>query len=371
MRKDKLYFLTFISISVIFIIIASISTRYFIKLSANQLIELQLKSSERESKEISQLLFYQFEEGLDKKNIIHNLQLTIQNKNEEISFISVFDWSGIQVCHPDITKIGQEINSDQSLLNFLKEDSYSSDHLYDLLTLPEATVKNSIEINSEIIYTQPINNSDLIVASNINLDLLRKEITKLERSFYLIFILMGILIIGSSFFAVRTIGSYYEKPLELKNSSLNTELINLSKLNTDLTAYQQKLIKNNTEHIQAETMESLADSNKKRLLTYIRNELVPIHINKIAYIYTENTITYVISNTGTKSTLNLSLDDLGNKLEPSLFFRANRQFIISISSINKIIKYGNNQLKILVKDTDAEIIISKNKAAEFRLWLDI
>ena len=367
MRKDKLYFLTFISISVIFLIIASISGSYFIKISANQLIEMQLKSSERESKEISQLLSYQLEQGMDKQNVINNLQHTVQNTKKETSFISVFDWSGKEICHPDITKVGLEVNSDQSLMNYLKEDN-SPSYLYNLITFQKKLTKKTNEINSEIIYIQPVHNSDLIVASNINLELLGLEIQKLKKSFYLIFVLMGILIILASFFAVRTIGSYYEKPLELKNNNLESELINLSKLNADLVSYQQKLGKNIEEQAKVETT---TDSNKKRLLTYVRNELVPIHINKIAYIYTENTITYVTTYTGKKSTINLSLDDLFDNLDASLFFRANRQFIISISSIDKIIKYGNSQLKILVQDPNMEIVISKNKAAEFRQWLNI
>jgi len=113
------------------------------------------------------------------------------------------------------------------------------------------------------------------------------------------------------------------------------------------------------------------DSSKIRILTYIRNELVPIDINQIAYIHTENTITYVVGSDGKKSTTNDSLDDLMSSLDASLFFRANRQFIISIESIDKIIKYGNSQLKIVVKKEEVEIIISKNKAAEFRQWLNI
>ncbi|MFT7443048.1 MAG: DNA-binding LytR/AlgR family response regulator, partial [Maribacter sp.] len=109
-----------------------------------------------------------------------------------------------------------------------------------------------------------------------------------------------------------------------------------------------------------------------RILTYMRNELVPISIEEIAYIYTENTITYVVCFDGKKSTTNMSLDDFFTNLNTALFFRANRQFIISINAIDKIIKYGKSQLKILLQsNTSEEIIISKNKAAEFKHWLNM
>lgn len=361
MRKDKLYFLTFISIAVIFLMIASVAVKYFVKVSANQLIELQLESSKRESNEISKLIYNQIALGIDKDKVTNNVQQAIKGIRDEVSYVTVFDWSGKEVCHPDVTQIGQKVNSNQSLLNSLKEDDSSID-LYDLLI----STKENGKYGSEIIHISAVSNSDLIVAAYISLDRLGMEVSKLKMSFYTIFILMGVLIILASFFAVRMIGSYYEKQLELKNSNLESELLNLSKLNSDLLTYQQKVLKEKPkEKISVET-------SKKRLLTHIRNELVTIDTDKIAFIYTENTITFVVPFNGKKSTTNASLDDLMASLDTSLFFRANRQFIISITSIDKIIKYGNSQLKILVKEgDDVEIIISKNKAAEFRQWLNI
>lgn len=362
MRKDKLYFLTFISISIIFLMIASVSIKYFVKVSANQLIELQLKSSVRECKEVSKLIYYQLESGLDKVKVSESVQQAIQEGKNQTSFVSVFDWSGKQVAHPDITQVGEKVNSNQSLLNSLKEED-SADHLYDLLMLQKETG------NAEVVHISPVKNSDLIVAAYISLDKLSVEISELKKSFFTIFILMGTLIILSSFFAVRMIGSYYEKQLELKNSNLENELVSLSKLNADLVDYQQKIVED--KHDELPKVETNSDTSKKRILTHIRNELVPIDVDKVAYVFTENTITYVVSSNGKKSTTNASLDDLFNNLDTSLFFRANRQFIISITSIHKIIKYGNSQLKIVVDDADVEIIISKNKAAEFRQWLNI
>ncbi|WP_299436769.1 LytTR family DNA-binding domain-containing protein [uncultured Aquimarina sp.] len=372
MRKDRLYFLTFISISVIFLIIASFGVKYFIKVSANQLIEIQLESSKREANEIAKLIHYQIIDGTDKQKIISNVQDVIENTHNQASFICLFDWSGKEVCHPDITKVGQKVNSDQSLLKSLNEEN-SSDKLYYLLLKQkkESDTIPGINTESEIVYISPVKDSDLIVAAHINLNKISVQIRKLKTSFYTIFALMGGLIILSSFFAVRIIGSYYEKQLEQKNISLESELLNLSKLNTDLIAYQQKVVENIEEESLESMVESSKESGKKRILTYIRNELVPVPINNISYIYTENTITYIVCFDGKKSTSNDSLDDLLLNLDTSLFFRANRQFIISITAIAKIIKYGNSQLKILIRDSDVEIIISKNKAAEFRQWLNI
>jgi DNA-binding LytR/AlgR family response regulator len=366
MRKDNLYFFTFFSIAIVYLIIASFGVKYFVKASANQLISVQLESSKREANEIAKLIYYQIKNKTEKSIIIDNIQNTIKNTNDNSWFICVFDWSGKEICHPDITKVGQKVSSNETLLSSLKEEK-NADRLYELLFENfENTQKENNRNKSEIIHIAPVENSDLIVAAHANIDRVSSQIKKLKTNFYIIFSIMGVLIILISFLAVRVIGSHYEKKLELKNTNLETELINLSKLNTDLIDYKERLVE------KKETVDDTIETGKKRILTYMRNELVPIPIDEISYINTENTITYVVVTDGKKSTTNLSLDDIYSDLDATLFFRANRQFIISITAIEKIIKYGNSQLKIVLQsNTNVEIIISKNKAAEFKQWLNI
>ena len=224
-------------------------------------------------------------------------------------------------------------------------------------------------LESEVIFITPLQNTDWIVAANVNVSKVTSQVNNLKYNFYIIFTIMGVLIILLSFLAVRFIGSRYEKQLEVKNSDLASEVINLSKLNADLVTYKKEVV-NKPDTI--EDAEVSSDINKKRILTYIRNELVPINIEDISHIYTENTITYVVCFNGKKSTTNASLDDVYTNLDSLLFFRANRQFIIGIKAIDKIIKYGNSQLKIVLQsNAEVEIIISKNKAAEFKQWLNV
>ena len=365
MKKDKLYFLTFLSIAAIFLLIAMIASQYFIKVSANQLIEVQVESSKREANEVAKLIDFQLSAAIGKDEIVKNIQDIIQNSNTDSWFISVFNWSGKQVANPNKTQVGQLVNSNETLLASLKEKN-NSDDLYELL------MDSSNASSSEIIHISPIKSSDLIVAANVNINSIKNQMSALKSNFYLIFLIMGILVILLSFFAVRIIGSAYEKQLELRNSNLTSEVVNLSKLNTDLVSYKEKVAEKPQETIKETPSKKEKDKEKERILTYVRNELVPVAIKEIAYVYTENTITYVVCFDGKRSTTNMSLDDMYTNLNSTLFFRANRQFIISITAIDKIIKYGNSQLKILLQSkTSEEIIISKNKAAEFKQWLSI
>lgn len=366
MRKDKLYFLTFTSIAVIYLFIASLASGFFVELSAKQLIEVQVESGKREASQMASLIGFQLYNDLAKEAVLKNFQQAIQHEDSDSWFASIINWSGELVCHPDITQVGQSVDSNASLIAALKEKK-GTETLYDLLLLKE---QEGIvdEAFSEVIYLAPITGSDLIVVANVNISRIVKQLDTLETNVSIILLVMGFVIIVLSFTAVRLIGSRYEKQLELNNSSLTTEVVSLSKLNTDLVSYKERLI----ETVNSSSKDEVSDSKNTRILTYVRNELVPVLISDIAYIYTENTITYVVSFEGKKSTTNASLDDLYSKFDQTLFFRANRQFIISINAIDKIIRYGNSQLKILLHSkTSEDIIISKNKAAEFKQWLNI
>ncbi|WP_299626371.1 LytTR family DNA-binding domain-containing protein [uncultured Tenacibaculum sp.] len=385
MKKDKLYLFTVLSISVVFLIISIIGAKYFIKASANQLIEVQVETSKREANEIASIIDFQLSNNLNKEAVLENLQTTITGTNSNAWFISVLDWSGKKVCYPDKTKLGEIEKSNSNLLQSLKEKNNSED-LYDILVSNRSEEQGKEYV--EVIHTAPVKSTDLLIAANVNVSSIDKQLQQLKRNFYLIFLLMGILVIVLSSVAVRIIGSKYEKHLEEKYTSLESEVINLSKLNTDLVNYKEKKEKDLDEQakieaaavVEEEIVEETTDSktsevvepNRKRILTYMRNELVPVLINEIAYVYTENTITYVVNFDGKKSTSNASLDDMYTNFDPTLFFRANRQYIISISAIDKIIKYGKSQLKIVLNsNVNEEIIISKNKAAEFKQWLNM
>jgi DNA-binding LytR/AlgR family response regulator len=363
MRKDKLYLFTFFSITGIVTLISLVALHFFVKTSILQVLEVQIENSKREAKTVSNLISVHLESNLSKEITAQNLQQTIQNTNSETSFISMLDWSGKQISHPDKTKIGTILDSQESSIFVVAED-IDAKKLHGILEL------ESSEINySKIIYLVPVDNSDWIIAAHLNIDNINQKINYLNQRFYLIFAIMSVLLILSSFFAVRILGSIYEKRLETTNKGLEKELISTFKLNNDLVTYQQKV--KSKEDKTAQNKSSI-DTDKKRILTYYRDELLTIPTENIAYIYVESTITYVVCFDGRKSTTNASLDELHTSLSAIDFYRANRQVIIAIPAIKKIIKYGKSQLKILVQpDSEIDIIISKNRAAEFKQWLNL
>ncbi len=366
MRKDKLYFLTFLSIAIIYSVIASMAFHYLVKESTLKLLETHLVFSKKEAKSFSTLLSQQLSQNISKDSLQHNIQQSLNGTDLDMGFLSIYDWSGKVVAHPDIKNVGLLASPNNSYVSSVNDD-LTPNTFYDLLHNESDTIAaETIEKQSKVIALSSIQNSDWILAAHVRTDNIQNQIGDFKQQFLAVFLVMGLFIVISAVVILRIFGSSYEKTLELKNEKLEDEVINLSKLNSAVGEYQQKVSEGST------ITETESSTSKKRLLTYVRNELVPVSTGDISYIYTENAITYVICRDKKRSTSNLSLDELSTQLDESVFFRANRQFIISIASIEKIVKYGNNQLKILVTpDSEASIIISKNKAAQFKQWLNI
>jgi two-component system response regulator LytT len=66
-----------------------------------------------------------------------------------------------------------------------------------------------------------------------------------------------------------------------------------------------------------------------------------------------------------------ALDQIEKLLDRHLFFRINRQFIIHIDAIRKILTYYNSRLILqLHPDAGTDVIISRERVADFRSWLE-
>ena len=106
--------------------------------------------------------------------IAENLQKTIENTGSETWFVNLFNWSGKEVCHPDKTKVGQEVASNETLLSSLKEKNNSND-CYDLF------LGREVDHSSEIIFTVPVRNSDWIVGANVNIAKVSSQVKSLKK----------------------------------------------------------------------------------------------------------------------------------------------------------------------------------------------
>ena len=100
-----------------------------------------------------------------------------------------------------------------------------------------------------------------------------------------------------------------------------------------------------------------------------RDKLVPLAVQNIAYVYIDAKTVKIITKEGKTYYVSSTLDDLMDDLDPYLFFRANRQFIVARDMIKDVSVWFGNKLAInLTVDVPERIIVSKARVAEFKIW---
>lgn len=373
MKKARLYTLTLTGISIVVLIISLISSSYLYLSAKEKLCNSKLESGEREVREISRLLEQQLRGGLSKDQVIHNLQVSIENTDIKSDFICMYNQKGIELCHPNPALIGLKIQEDNSQVNGIGNQEFKP--LSTVLKQGEKiggmrTFPNDPKRKSEIININPVAGTDWMVASHANLAVLEEELSDLYLQFVVSLFLSTIFISVCCYLMIRLIYRKYEKVFDLEKEDLNYRVNELQILNLQLNSNQQKLQNLADSTILNDTSKE-SEIPKKRILTYHKDELIKLDIEEIAYILLDTGITYIYTFDNRQFNSNNSLDEVMKWLDQTTFYRANRQFIVNIASISSILLYGKNQLKLIIKpDPKIDIIISKNKVAEFKNWLD-
>lgn len=110
---------------------------------------------------------------------------------------------------------------------------------------------------------------------------------------------------------------------------------------------------------------------KSRFLVKFGERIQSIAIEEVAFFYSEARVTFLQTKAGKQFVLDQTLDQVEGQVDPSTFFRINRKYLCSFPSISDIFTYSNSRLKIKLQNwQDEDILISREKTADFKNWLD-
>lgn len=109
---------------------------------------------------------------------------------------------------------------------------------------------------------------------------------------------------------------------------------------------------------------------KDRFLVSVGTRLQSISLQEIAYFSYERKTTLVNTTDGKFYSMDYSLDKLLELLDPKQFFRINRSYVVSLSSIRSINQYPAGKLILeLVPKTNSEVLVSIDRITSFKEWL--
>lgn len=148
---------------------------------------------------------------------------------------------------------------------------------------------------------------------------------------------------------------------------------------TDLSASLRKLEslreqlqpKDQPERIQTLFNNLKTKEYKTRFMVKLGEHIRSITTDQIGLFYADGRDVYLVTTQNRKFIIDYTLESLEDILDPQVFFRLNRTFILNINGIKDVLVYSNSRLKItLVQEFDKEIIVSREKVGDFKEWFD-
>jgi DNA-binding LytR/AlgR family response regulator len=111
---------------------------------------------------------------------------------------------------------------------------------------------------------------------------------------------------------------------------------------------------------------------KNRFLVKIGTNYRSIQVSEISCFYILERAVFIRTFADTDYSVDYSLDTIQKTIDPGIFFRINREFIVNINAISDIISYSSSRLKIKLNSRKPidDLIVSRDKVSEFKTWID-
>ncbi len=160
-------------------------------------------------------------------------------------------------------------------------------------------------------------------------------------------------------FEVNSI-DYLLKPID--EDSLRAAFNKLSLLKAQATGPSEEKV--------ATISNMMANTYKNRFIIKIGEHIKSIPVKDILYFFSREKATFLKTTDGKNYLIDYALDKIEGMLEPNIFFRINRRYLIDIESIKDIVSYSNSRLKVsLKKNVEDDIIVSRDRVQDFKTWL--
>lgn len=120
----------------------------------------------------------------------------------------------------------------------------------------------------------------------------------------------------------------------------------------------------------AHDRDSTRKTYRRRFIVRLGQKIIPIETSDVAYFYVEGKSKYIVKNDGTKYYFDHQMESILNELDPQVFFRISRNYIISSFAIKGIERIYGGRLKILMDPPpETDMIVARSRVNDFMAWL--
>ena len=161
-------------------------------------------------------------------------------------------------------------------------------------------------------------------------------------------------------FKVNSI-DYLLKPI--KEDELATSLIKFKEHRTEKSSLDfEKLLS---------ALQKPEQNYQLRFVVQFADKLKSIEVNAIAYFIALEKSVFLVTEDGHRYAIDYTLEKLDELLNPKVFYRINRKFIVNFAAIKGMFTYSKSRVKIeLLPNPETEVIVSSERASGFKEWLN-
>ncbi len=146
--------------------------------------------------------------------------------------------------------------------------------------------------------------------------------------------------------------------------------ISKNKIEEALTKYRNMQDTFRDNHIE-KLLSQLKPSYRTTLLINYKEKIVPVPTREIAFFYWDESLLMLTTMKNQKYCYSASVDEMERALDPTLFYRANRQYLINRRAILNAERYLARKIVIkLSVETPESVVIGKAKVTDFLKWLE-
>lgn len=161
-------------------------------------------------------------------------------------------------------------------------------------------------------------------------------------------------------FKVNSI-DYLLKPIE--EEALKSAISKYRKLYADKDPFKRDF---------KQLLNEFRNQYKSRFLIKIGDKFKSVPTGEISHFHINERNVFLCDIHGKDNGVDYSLEQLQTMIDPRKFFRINRECIVNIESIALMYSYSSSRLQLTLKDKEKSdlFVVSRDKVAEFKRWID-
>ncbi|MBX7050712.1 MAG: LytTR family DNA-binding domain-containing protein [Flavobacteriales bacterium] len=168
---------------------------------------------------------------------------------------------------------------------------------------------------------------------------------------------------------------YAVKAFKVNSVDYLLKPVETDELKSALHKYRTRHLKTDTQKLDLKEILNAIhvkkDGYKKRFLIKTAGRLTFINTTDIGFFFSDEGNTFLVSNQNDRFLLDDTLEEIESQIDPEQFFRINRKMLLSLNAIKRIEPHFNNRFLIQTEPMfNEEVVVSRQRSADFREWLD-